>query len=83
MTDGGFVLADRRWMPINPHCLGIRIHPGRTAGDPQVFLAAVFRIARTGARCRDLLPEAAKWNMIRCRFGNWAPADVFDKTFNA
>ena len=83
MTDGGFVFTDRWWMPINPHRLGMRTHPGRSASDPQVCLAAVFRIARTGARCRDLLPEAGKSNMIRCCLGKWAPAGVFEKTFNA
>ncbi len=53
-----FCLTDAQWEKIEPHCLGKKTDPGRTGGDPRLFLEAVLWIARTGAPWRDL-PQAS------------------------
>lgn len=48
-----YIVSDRPWAKMEPHCLGERTDPGRTGGDGQQFLEAVFTIARTGAQWRE------------------------------
>lgn len=83
MDTSRFVITDRQWAKIEPHCLGLKAHPGRTGSDPRLFLEAVFWIARTGAQWRDLPPGFGKWNTVYRRFRDWAKAGVFDRIFNA
>ncbi|MCR9196627.1 MAG: IS5 family transposase [Hyphomonas sp.] len=83
MDEKRFVITDRQWELMEPHCLGLKAHPGRTGSDPRLFLEAVFWIARTGAQWRDLPSEFGKWNTIYRRFRDWARAGVFDRVFNA
>ena len=54
-----YIITDRQWAKIEPHCLGKKSDPGRTDGDARLFLEGVFWIARTGAQWRDLPCELA------------------------
>ena len=83
MDTSRFVITDRQWQKMEPHCLGRKCDPGRTGSDPRRFLEAVFWIARTGAPWRDLPPGFGKWNTIFRRFRDWARAGVFGRIFNA
>ena len=40
-----FVVTDRQWAKIEPHCRGNKSDPGRTGGDARLFAEAVFWIA--------------------------------------
>ena len=78
-----YIITDRQWEKIEPHCLGKKSDPGRTGGDARLFLEAVFWIARTGAQWRDLPGEFGKWNSVYRRFRDWGLAGVFERIFNA
>jgi len=54
MTTERFVITDRQWALMEPHCLGKETDPGQTDGDGRLFLEAVLWIARTGSPWRDL-----------------------------
>ena len=56
-----YIITDRQWSLMEPHCLGKKSDPGRTGGDGRLFLEGVFWIARTGAQWRDLPGEFGKW----------------------
>ena len=77
-----FVLSDRQWSLIEPHCLGKKTDPGRTGGDGRLFLEAVLWIARTGAPWRDLPSDFGNWNSVFKRFRDWVKADVFQRIFD-
>lgn len=83
MPEDRYIITDRQWAKIEPHCLGKKSDPGRTGGDGRLFLEGVFWIARTGAQWRDLPAEFGKWNSVYRRFRDWAVADVFERIFNA
>ena len=78
-----YIITNRQWEKVEPHCLGKKSDPGRTGGDPRLFLEAVFWIARTGAQWRDLPVEFGKWNSVYHRFRDWGGAGIFDRIFNA
>ena len=82
MPSGRYVITDRQWSRIEPHCLGKKTDPGRTGSDGRQLLEGVFWIARTGAQWRDLPGEFGKWNTVCRRFGDWAGAGVFERIFN-
>jgi transposase len=83
MADERFVITDRQWSLIEPHCLGKKSDPGRTGGDGRLFLEAVLWIARTGSPWRDLPERFGKWNTVFKRFRDWVKADVFKRIFDA
>ena len=83
MTEKRFVVTDRQWTLIEPHCLGKPTDPGRTGGDARLFLEAVLWIARTGSPWRDLPACFGKWNTVFKRFRDWVKADVFKRIFDA
>ena len=83
MTGDRFVITDRQWALIEPHCLGKKADPGRTGGDGRLFLEAVLWIARTGSPWRDLPVYFGKWNTVFKRFRDWVKADVFHRIFAA
>jgi transposase len=83
MPTDRYIITDRQWEKIEPHCLGKKTDPGRTGGDARLFLEAVFWIARTGAQWRDLPGEFGKWNSVYRRFRDWGVAGVFERIFNA
>ena len=83
MTDERFVITDRQWSLMAPHCLGKKSDPGRTGGDGRLFLEAVLWVARTGSPWRDLPPRFGKWNTVFKRFRDWVKADVFKRIFDA
>ena len=83
MLEDRFVISDRQWTLMEPHCLGKKTDPGRTGGDGRLFLEAVLWIARTGSPWRDLPPALGKWNSVFKRFRDWAKADVFQRIFDA
>jgi len=83
MTAERFIVTDRQWTLIEPHCLGKKRDPGRTGGDARLFLEAVFWIARTGSPWRDLPTYFGKWNTVFKRFRDWVKADVFKRLFDA
>ena len=56
-----YIITDRQWSLMEPHCLGKKSDPGRTGGDGRLFLEGVFWIARTGAQWRDLPGAFGKW----------------------
>ncbi len=83
MTEERFMVTDRQWSLMEPHCLGKKTDPGRTGGDGRLFLEAVFWIARTGSPWRDLPAGFGKWNTVFKRFRDWVKADVFQRIFDA
>ncbi len=83
MTAERFIVTDRQWTLIEPHCLGKKNDPGRTGGDARLFLEAVHWIARTGSPWRDLPAYFGKWNTVFKRFRDWVKADVFKRIFDA
>ena len=83
MNKDRFVITDRMWGLMAPHCLGKASDPGRTGSDGRLFMEAVLWIARTGSGWRDLSPEFGKWNTIYKRFREWVKRDVFYRMFNA
>ncbi len=78
-----FSLTDAQWAKMGPLCHGKSTDPGRTGGDPRLFVEAVLWIARTGSPWRDLPPAFGKWNTIFKRFRDWVKADVFKRMFDA
>ncbi len=83
MDEKRFILTDRQWALIEPHCLGKKRDPGRTGGDGRLFLEAVLWIARTGAPWRDLPDTFGNWNTVFKRFRHWVKCDVFKRIFDA
>ncbi len=77
------VLSDAQWGIIKPFCLGKSTDPGRTGGDPRVFVEAVLWIVRTGAQWRELPEEFGHWNSVFKRFRRWVKADAFYSMFKA
>lgn len=82
MDESRFIITERTWAIMEPHCLGLKAHPGRTGSDPRRFLEAVFWIARTGSPWRDLPSEFGNWSTVYRRFLDWAKAGVFERMFN-
>ena len=78
-----FVITDRMWALMEPHCLGKPSDPGCPGGDCRLFMEAVLWIARTDSPWRDLPPAFGKWNTIFKRFREWVKRDVFHRMFNA
>jgi len=83
MIEDRFVISDRQWVLMEPHCLGKKRDPGRTGGDGRLFLEAILWIARTGSPWRDLPPAFGRWNTVFKRFRDWVKAGVFQRIFNA
>ena len=83
MLEERFVITDRQWRLIEPHCLGKKRDPGRTGGDGRLFLEAVLWRARTGSPWRDLPPDFGNWNSVFVRFRYWVEAGVFQRIFDA
>ena len=82
MTTSRRIIGDHHWAKMEPHCLGLEAHPGRTGSDPRLFLEAVFWIVRTGAPWRDLPLEFGNWSTVYRRFLDWAKAGVFERMFS-
>ena len=78
-----FIVTDAQWARMQPLCLGKATDPGRTGGDPRLFLEAVLWIARTGSPWRDLPPSFGNWNSVFKRFRDWVRAGVFRRMFDA
>ncbi len=79
MDEERFIITDRQWALMEPHCLGKKTDPGRTGGDGRLFLEAVLWIARTGSPWRDLPPGFGKWNTVFKRFRDRVKAGVFQR----
>ena len=71
MLSDRFMISDKQWELIEPHCLGKKIDPGRSGSDARLFIEAVLWIARTGAPWRDLPAEFGKWNSVFKWFRYW------------
>jgi|TARA_R110002012_G_scaffold90163_1_gene220604 transposase len=82
MKKDRFVITDRMWELMEPHCLGKPTDPGRTGGDCRLFMEAVLWIARTDSPWRDLPEYFGKWNTVFKRFREWVKRDVFYRMFN-
>jgi transposase len=78
-----FVLTNRQWNKMEPHCLGKPTDPGRSGNDNRLFVEAVLWIARTGSPWRDLPAYFGKWNTVFKRYSDWVKADVFKRIFEA
>lgn len=83
MDQDRFIVTDRMWDLMEPHCLGKVTDPGRTGSDGRVFMEAVLWIARTGSPWRDLPELFGKWNTVFKRFREWVKRDVFKRIFDA
>ena len=81
MLSDRFMISDKQWELIEPHCLGKKSDPGRSGSDARLFIEAVLWIARTGAPWRDLPAEFGKWNSVFKRFRYWVKRDVFRSVF--
>jgi len=77
MLSDRFMISDKQWELIEPHCLGRKSDPGRSGSDSRLFVEAVLWTARTGAPWRDLPAEFGKWNSVFKRFRYWVKRDVF------
>ena len=42
MLEDRFVITDRQWLLMEPHCLGKKSDPGRTGGEGRLFLELVL-----------------------------------------
>jgi transposase len=71
MLSDRFMIGDKQWELIEPHCPGKKSDPGRSGSDARLFVEAVLWIARTGAPWRDLPAEFGKWNSVFKRFRYW------------
>jgi transposase len=78
-----WVLTERQWAQMEPHCLGKASDPGRSGTNNRLFVEAVLWIARTGSPWRDLPAEFGKWNTVFKRFRDWVKGDVFQRLFDA
>jgi len=78
-----FVLTNRQWDKMEPHCLGKPTDPGRSGNDNRLFVEAVLWIARTGSPWRDLPAYFGNWNSVFKRYSDWVKADVFKRIFDA
>ena len=83
MNEDRFVITDRMWALMEPHCLGKPSDPGRTGGDGRLFMEAILWIARTGSPWRHNPSQFGKWNTVFKRFREWVKRDVFQCIFNA
>ena len=81
MLSDRFMISDKQWELIEPHCLGRKSDPGRSGSDSRLFVEAVLWTARTGAPWRDLPAEFGKWNSVFKRFRYWVKRDVFRSVF--
>ena len=64
MTTERFVITDRQWALMEPHCLGKETDPNRTGSASRLFLEAVLWITRTDSPWRDLPAHFGKWNSV-------------------
>lgn len=71
MSSERYVITDRMWAHMVPHCLGNKTDPDRTGGDARLFLEAVLWIARTDCPWHDLPTHFGKWNTVFKRFRDW------------
>lgn len=78
-----FVLTDRQWSLMEPHCLGKPGDRGRSGTNNRLFVEAVLWIARTGSPWRDLPEVFGKWNTQFRRFRDWVRSDVWAQMFEA
>ncbi len=37
MDASRFIITDRQWVKMEPHCHGLKAHPGSTGGDARLF----------------------------------------------
>ena len=81
MLSDRFMISDKQWELIEPHCLGRKSDPGRSGSDSRLFVEAVLWTARTGAPWHDLPAEFGKWNSVFKRFRYWVKRDVFRSVF--
>ena len=51
MLEERFIISDRQWALMEPHCLGKKTDPGRTGGDGRLFLEAVLNRAGFAGGC--------------------------------
>ncbi len=83
MTAERFVITDRQWAQMEPHCLGKKTDPGRTGGDGRLFLEAVLWIARTGSPWRDLPARVGQRDTVFKRVRGWGKGEGFQRIFGA
>ena len=57
MLSDRFMIDDKQWELIEPHCLGKKSDPVRSGSDARLFVEDVLWIARTG-RKRGTLDQA-------------------------
>ena len=81
MLSDRFMIDDKQWELIEPHCLGKKSDPVRSGSDARLFVEDVLWIARTGAPWRDLPAEFGKWNSVFKRFRYWVKRVVFHIMF--
>ena len=81
MLSDRFMISDKQWELIEPHCLGKKSDPGRSGSDARLFVEAVLWIARTGTPWRDLPAEFGKWNSVFKWFRYWVKRVVFHIIF--
>jgi transposase len=68
MLSDRFMISDKQWELIEPHCLGKKSDSGRSGSDFGLFVEAVLWIAQTGASWCDFPAEFGKWNSVFKRF---------------
>ena len=81
MLSDRFMIGDKQWELIEPHCLGKNSDPGRSGSDARLFVEAVLWIARTATPWRDLPAEFGKWNSVFKRFRYWVKRGIFHIMF--
>ena len=83
MPGDTYIIADRQWAKIEPHCLGKKSDLGRIGGDGRLFLEGMLWIGRTGAQWRDRPEGFGKWISIYRPFRDRGIAGTFERIFYA
>lgn len=76
-----YELTDAQWSRICEVLPGKGGDPGRSGQDNRLFVDAVLRGLRSGARWSDLPERYGKYKTVHKRFTRWAKAGVWERIF--
>jgi len=74
-------LSNEDWNRVKDMLPGQPGHAGDNGKDNQLFLNAIFWIAKTGAPWRDLPERFGNWNSVFKRFSRWSEKGVWESIF--
>lgn len=74
-------LTPEQFQKLEPHLPGRRGGHGGVARDNQMFLNAVYYVAKTAIPWRDLPERFGKWDTVYHRFNEWSKKGVWKRLF--